>query len=389
MNTRSSRNVSSYNQLFFSLGMIERLQKFSRYRKMKDFFETYERVLIPGMLVAGVIVDFITFRSIHIRTAFIILIVYFIIAGMAIAFLNTFDSIDRPDTHEILRYVRLGTPFLIQFTFGALLSASLIFYWFSGTFSVSWPFILFIAFLMTSNEVLRHYYLKPVVQMGVYFFILFSLLTLILPYVFNSISAWLFLVSGAISLILILIYTDVLSRFLKEIKEKRTQIFVTTLTIYALMNAFYVFNVIPPIPLSLREASAYHGISRSQKTYTILAEKESFLDKILPGQTVHIQPGDRVYVYTSIFAPFDLTATIVHHWQKYDEENGGWITTAKPSFTITGGREDGYRGYSYSSNVSPGKWRVSVETERGQALGSVRFSVQYVDASPELETVVK
>ncbi|MCR4278935.1 MAG: DUF2914 domain-containing protein, partial [bacterium] len=222
-----------------------------------------------------------------------------------------------------------------------------------------------------------------------YYFILFSLLTLILPYVFNSISAWLFLISGVISLIIVLIYTEILARYLKNIREKRTQIFVTMLTIYALMNAFYVFNIIPPIPLSLREASAYHNVIRIDNTYTILAEKESLLEYFLPGQTIHIRPNERVYVYTSIFAPFDLTTTIVHRWQKYDEEHGGWLTTSKPSFVIAGGREAGYRGYSYSANTSPGKWRVSVETERGQVLGSVRFSIQHVDASPELEIVLK
>jgi len=67
------------------------------------------------------------------------------------------------------RYLRLASPLIIQFTFGALLSASLIFYWFSGVLSVSWPFMILITILIISNDVFRDYYQRPLIQIGVYF----------------------------------------------------------------------------------------------------------------------------------------------------------------------------------------------------------------------------
>ena len=54
---------------------------------------------------------------------------------------------------------------LQQFTIGALLSTSLLFYWFSGALSVSWPVVSIVAVLMVFNEVLpRDFFMKPVVQ---------------------------------------------------------------------------------------------------------------------------------------------------------------------------------------------------------------------------------
>jgi hypothetical protein len=54
------------------------------------------------------------------------------------------------------------------------------------------------------------------------------------------------------------------------------------------------------------------------------------------------------------------------------------------SFHITGGRQEGYRGYSFKTNVPAGKWRVFVETPRGQVLGRYEFNVERVDQQPML-----
>lgn len=346
--------------------MKDRVKQLIRYEKWKRLFEKYERVLIPGTLVFGVIVDFVTFRSIRIETAFLILGVYVVIAALSIVGLN----VQRP-----VRYLPLVAPLTLQFTFGALLSASLIFYWFSGAISVSWPLIAIIAILMTSNEVLRHYYLHPIVQVSLYYFILFSLATLILPFVFNSIDVSLFIYAGFGSLILIAVFVLMLARLFAHIRPLRLQMAISILSIFALMNFLYFFDVIPPIPLSLREAGVYHEIKVIGGEYVLTGENETLIDKFLPGQTIHLQKAKRVYVYSAIFAPAKLTTKIFHRWQYFDEEKNEWIDKDRLSFSITGGRDEGYRGYSLKTVVAEGKWRVNVETARGQVLGRVGFKV--------------
>lgn len=369
--------------------MKERAKQLIRYNEIKSFLERYERLLIPGMLIVGVAADFITFRSLNVNTAFTLLGVYAIIAAATIAFLNIYDE-NKPKIHSrFLGYLRLASPFIVQFTFGALLSASLIFYWFSGAISVSWPFLVAIAFLMASNDILREHYLKPVVQLSVFYFILFSFFSLVLPFALNSIDAWIYVLSGAIAMVLIFFYLEMLAYFLRFIRWERTRVRILVIIIFILMNLLYFLNIIPPIPLSLREAGVYHNLEHSGGNYILTDEARPLIDRLIPGTTLHIQPGEYIYLYSAIFAPPKLKATIVHEWQWFDESQGRWIKSNRSSFQLTGGREAGYRGYSWKTVLPEGRWRVSIENERGQVLGRVRFKIQHVDEVIETKTILR
>ena len=365
--------------------MFQKLTKpFRRYRQIKDFLERNERYLMPSLLISGLAVDVITFRSIQINTVFLLLGIYTLITGVAIFLMNTLQRERLLFFDHFLRYLRLASRFIIQFTFGALLSATLIFYWFSGSFFVSWPFILIIAFLMISNDTFRHQIMKPTVQISVYFFLTFSLLSIILPFAFHSISQWVFLLSGLLSLVFIYFYIRLYMHFHWHMESKNKTILVSVLTIFIIINSLYFSNIIPPIPLSLREADVYDLVERSGSNYVFLSEDRSLIERIIPGQTIHTQAGRNVYVYTSIFAPADLNIPIYHHWQYYDASQFRWISKGRFSFNLTGGRDAGYRGYSLKSQVPEGKWRVDAETERGQVLGRVKFRVKYVTDLPDL-----
>ncbi|MDP2631399.1 MAG: DUF2914 domain-containing protein [Candidatus Uhrbacteria bacterium] len=361
----------------------EKIQQSIRFLRIQEMYDKYERLLLPAMLVVGLIVDFITFRTIKVSTAFTILCVYLVIAGSTIAFINIFDSRIRRGRNR-LRYLRLASPLIVQFTFGALLSASLIFYWFSGTVSVSWPLIFIIAFLIVSNDVFKDRYLSPKVQIGVYYFALFSLSSLIFPFIFNSISAWVFVLGGVVSALLMYAYITLLAKSVEDIRNVKIKLFWVIGLIFIFLNGLYFLNVIPPIPLSLREAGVYHNVKQSSGLYMLSGERESLLDKIIPGQTIHIEKGQSVYAYSAIFAPAELNTVIVHNWEYFDSDTRRWISKDKLTFRIYGGRDEGFRGYSAKSQVSAGKWRVSVETERGQVLGRLRFGVEIVDVAPDL-----
>ena len=350
-------------------------QKIGEYEKrLRAFYEKYERVLIPALLVFGFIVDFITFRSLKYSTTFLILGIYAVIALAAIFYINIYDGrlVEAPKAW--LRNLRVFMPLVVQFTFGALLSASLIFYWFSGAFSVSWPIMVILVILMTSNEVFRHYYLKPVVQFSVFAFAIFSYLSILLPFLFNSLESKFFILAGMISALLVFGALALLFRFSPQIK--RIRVAGSVLLVFAGFNVLYFFNIIPPIPLSIREAGAYYDVRRAGGEYELRREEESFLGKFLPGQTLYLDKSQRIYVYTAIFAPAKVRTTIYHVWYLYDEDSKQWILRNRLFFSINGGRNDGFRGYSYKTNLVPGKWRVSVETERGQVLGRIPFTLK-------------
>lgn len=351
---------------------------------MKELYAKLERFLMPLMLVTGLAVDFITFQTIRIETALTLLSVYFVAAGLAIVYVHLHDAKGAIDRHPVSRFARLMAELIVQFAFGALLSASLVFYWFSGAASVSWPLIIVLAFLMVSNDVFRQYYTSPAVQISVYYFVAFSLLSLILPVAFNSISAWFFLYAGVLSLVFILFYLAGISRVVPTIREQRLRIFTPIFIIFAFMNALYAFNLIPPIPLSVRESGVYHDLKRENGNYLVKAETYSWWQALWPVSTMHVVAGGKVYVFASIFAPADLNTTITHDWQYFDPTVKEWVSKDQISYPISGGRSDGYRGYSLKSSLTPGRWRVDVKTQRGQVLGRVRFTVERIELPPVL-----
>ena len=98
----------------------------------------------------------------------------------------------------------------------------------------------------------------------------------------------------------------------------------------------------------------------------------------------HRRVNEPVYVWSSIFAPTHLDTEVLHRWSRFDPAIGEWVTSTVIRFPISGGRDGGYRGYSKKENITPGAWRVDVETLRGQIIGRFTFKVVEVIESPEL-----
>ena len=351
---------------------------------MKALYKKYERYLVPAFLLGGFVVDILTFKYVEVRTVFTVLVVYSVIAGCAMLFLHNRGAFQLALRNKVIHYVRLLAPLVLQFTFGALLSASLIFYWYSGALSVSWPIIILVAALAIGNEAFRDYYLRPIVQIPIFYFAIFSLSSLILPFVLNSIDPWIFYASGILSMVIIVFYLKLFVR-INNVKEHQVKYLTgSVLAIFVVINALYAFNIIPPIPLSIRDAGVYHGVTRSGGEYVLEAEIESIFERITPGQRIHVDESDSISVFTSIFAPADLNTRISHRWERFEPASREWVEKGSPSYSLVGGRQEGYRGYSFQI-VTPGKWRVSVETPKGQTLGRVKFRV--VDSENELELI--
>jgi hypothetical protein len=357
-------------------------------RKFNDFIEKNSRLVVPTMLLVGLIIDFLTFANIQPAIAFLLLTLHSMLAGALILFTRFQDERTWYPNSKSMKWALAISPLIIQFNFGALLSASLVFYWFSGALSASWPIIALIVGVMIANERFRELYLRPNVQLGVYYFANFSLITLILPYIFNSISAFVFVLGGILSFCLIHAYIILLTIVTKAVRKDYQIVRRTVLGIFLSLNVLYFANIIPPIPLALKDADVYHFLQRNGQDYTAVTEEQP-LDWIVPGETLNILEGNPVYVYTAIFSPAKIDTEITHHWQYYDPELHTWVSKDELSFEIVGGREDGFRGFTMKSALAEGRWRVDVETKRGQTLGRIQFRVNFVDELPELITITK
>ncbi len=138
--------------------------------------------------------------------------------------------------------------------------------------------------------------------------------------------------------------------------------------------ALYFLNVIPPIPLSMKDSGIYHNIYRDSDNQLIGERPEHTLwQRIFPIDNVVITKGTAVYAYTSIYSPAGINTLVNHVWE-YKNKDSAWTEFNKVSFNLTGGRNDGFRWYSFAKPFA-GDWRVRTTTKHGQEIGVIFFSI--------------
>jgi len=356
-----------------------------RIQSVTKFVRKYERHISSIALLFGFVFDNLTLQRIDLLYENVVLFLYLFVAGFGIFLINFFDRV--PPEKVWLYRVRSWLPILVQFAFGGLFSGFLVFYSRSATLTTSWPFMLILVAILVGNEVLKKYYLRLTFQVSIFFTALFSFSIFYVPIVVGSIGAGVFVLSGVVSLVAIAGFVYLLYLIIPQrIKAGLRLVSTAVIAIFTLITSFYFLNILPPIPLSLKDVVVAHRVERVADEYRIIAEERPWYGFVLPSTTIHIAQEDPVYVYGSIFAPTDLKTTIAHQWQYFDDSLDMWVDSTKVSFPINGGRGEGYRGYSFKQNVFPGKWRVNIETIRGQVIGRVVFWVEYVTFDVETET---
>jgi hypothetical protein len=313
-----------------------------------------------------------------------VFVIYLAVAGASIAILHKLESRPQkpdPRTHAILITAT-------QFALGALLSGFCVFYIRSAAIGASWPFLLFMAAIFIGNEYFRAYASRLVFAALLFFFSLYSYAILLVPVVLSRIGPISFLISGGIAVAAFFLYMRLVAWLGHDrYRVARGQIAAGTLAIAALINAFYFAKIFPPLPLVLSDAGIYHNVKRDGRGYQVTTEDEPPRWRALFGTfpVLHTQPGEKLYLYSAVFAPRNLSTRIVHEWQ-WRTPAGDWTTQQRITVPISGGREDGFRFSTYRTGPQAGEWRVNIATLDGRAIGRVRFSVEAASQPPPLLT---
>jgi hypothetical protein len=127
-----------------------------------------------------------------------------------------------------------------------------------------------------------------------------------------------------------------------------------------------------------------HNVTKGNNKYIVTYERDDwYVFWRRHHINFHRQGGESVYVFTSIFAPTDLNKSILHRWQWYNPKTEEWQVTEDIGFKVTGGRDRGFRGYTYKNNVMEGQWKVEVITKEELVIGIVDFEIINTSESPE------
>lgn len=353
-------------------------------RRILAWAQRNERHLGAVVFVWGFITDIIAFVFLDISIVNVVFMVYLALAALAIFLGHLLSS--RAPAHPSVRYrsALVLLPLAAQYLIGNLLSGFLIFYTKSSVLGASWPFLVLLAVIFIGNEWFRKYKDRITFMAVLLFFTTYAYVIFALPLFMRALSPFIFLLSTALALGAFVVYLFFLYQAGRmKLAQSILPIVGSSLIITLLVVGAYFSGLIPPIPLTVKESGIYHDVVREGTEYVLTAEPGR--DWYDPRPTVlHVTSGQSLSAFAAVFAPIRFGAVVVHRWQRYDEEKRVWVTHSKIAFPISGGRLDGYRGYSEITSATPGEWRLRVETENGQIIGQRRFTVERVLVAPTL-----
>jgi len=177
-----------------------------------------------------------------------------------------------------------------------------------------------------------------------------------------------------------LIIILILRKVEKQKKRKFFNInYIIAITHIAII-IFFIFRLIPPVPLALKTGLVAHHVKKIDDQYEVTYKSRKWY-KIWTNQEneLKFKASDSVFVFTSIFSPKNLSKKVFHKWSHYNAQSKEWEMTDRIGYVINGGRSNGYRGYTYKTHLMEGDWKVEVITEEDLIIGVVDFNVNLHD----------
>jgi Protein of unknown function (DUF2914) len=255
---------------------------------------------------------------------------------------------------------------VLQFFFGGIFSALLIFYFLSSAGLGGYLVVLGLAALLIANEFLGNRYSELTLAWTLFTLSACMFFNFALAHLFRSISVFWFYLGTLMAVLLVLV--------LRRISRHDTASVKPSIGMAAMLLLLHLFNLIPPVPLVKKQMLIAHNLRREGRTYVARIESPGWRFWRASSVVFHRSRGEPVYCFTSVFVPNGIRTTIRHRWEHRDDDRG-WVTMDVRSFSISGGREGGYRGYTLKQNAIPGQWRVTTESESGATIGFLEFEV--------------
>jgi hypothetical protein len=328
------------------------------------YLKNNKKVLASFYLFAGTLFDFFWIErpdNLYVNS---VLLIYLFISAVCILLLNS--------KKHIKKIGFINVTFVLQFTLGALAGSLIVLYSQSGTFAGSFIFFLIFASFLIGNEFLHHQYEKIYIHLTAWYFLLITYCNIVVPILLKSFGTKIFLLSMILSVLIVSGFLYILYYFSdRNVKEIFSFAIFGIILVSFLYGFLYIKQIIPPVPLSIKNIGMYHHIEKSVTgEYLAKYEKPKWYEVFRNTSLQFNKNGtEDLYCFSSVFAPDNLNVKIVHQWQYKKNDTDVWQDSNRIVFPISGGREDGYRAYTNKNNVSDGYYRCNVETETGALIG--------------------
>lgn len=268
-----------------------------------------------------------------------------------------------------LAQLRWQAPYLLlQFCFGGIFSALFILYFKSSGHLGTWLTTAFLGTLLVGNEFAGERYGRRFTLTWALFALNAILLfNFVLPHLLGSLNPRWFYVSTATGVLL--------AHGLWRLAPGQPGRILPAWGLAGLLLLAWSLGMIAPVPLVKRDLAVGHDFVQGADRYVLQVEQApAWQFWRSQAATVHVAEGGRLYGVSAVFAPLGVAAALEHRWEVH--ETSGWRSVYSNRFQSTGGRERGFRGYSWVLNPQPGDWRLIVATQDGRTIGILPLTVE-------------
>lgn len=269
---------------------------------------------------------------------------------------------------KIARLIWQAPYLIVQFFFGGIFSALFILYFKSSGHLGSWLTAAVLGGLLVANEFAGDRYGRRFTLTWALFALnAILLLNFVLPHLAGSLDPRWFYASTLAGV--------ALAHGLRLIAPGRPGRILPAWSIAVTLLAAWNFGMIAPVPLVKRDLAVGHDFVRAGERFLLQVEPapawQFWRDQ---SAVVTVPEGTRLYGVSAVYAPLRVEADLEHRWEI--RERGEWRLVYRDRFRSTGGRERGFRGYSWVLDPKPGDWRFIAATQDGRTIGLMQFRVE-------------
>ena len=340
--------------------------------RIKDYHQQYGPYLPAMAFGAGFLLDIFTLGEVDDWSNIFVLTVYLL--GVLAILITEYLEIDKSvHSNTFISNFFIYRNDIFHFMLGALLSAFTLFFFKSSSLSNSFIFMILMVSLLLLNEI-EFFKRQGIIMRSALSMLCFvSYLVYLIPIFAGRANSIIFYSCTLMALAASITGHYYLTKYNSRKWENLKKLLLPQLAVVLTFASLYTLKILPPIPLSIKEIGIYHDVQKTDGKY-ITRDLTSWLNFWSSGDTdFQARAGDKVYVFAKIFSPGGFAGKIYLRWLKKTQD--GYITSDRITLKITGGRAQGYRGYAYKSNYSPGQWQVRIETEEGLEIGRIGFEI--------------
>ena len=370
--------------------------------RIREFYEKYRDYGPAAFFFAGFFFDVLTLSRIDDILTIAQQAVYLLLICVFVAY-ELIEQIRPLAIPRGLQTIWKYRDEIVHFIFGSLLSVYTLFYFKSSSLIASFLFLLALAGLMVANEFSRFQQSGILMRVTLLSVCFISYFAYVIPVIMGQIGLLVFiaaLICGTVPMIYLIRFAEkkapetqpategqaaakgLLGRWRTLPLYKRAkQLIVIVPTVFL---ALYLLRLIPPVPLSAQYVGVYHTIEKSEGRYKLNFDRPWWAFWQNGAQTFNARPGDRVYVFASIFSPTQFRDQIKMHWF-YEDDRQGWVSADRIPLEIVGGRDQGFRGFAFKERYTPGKWRVLIETSDGREISRINLRIVADESSEPRE----